>query len=282
MTSNMLLILLSVFTFFLVWWPSRRTWQASYLVFILVGLISSAITYVALFVMVILALLLIHYKKDQKFSLVAGAMALTLGLALGLHIVPGFNNYQYGSNIQLSASAVSFDIWFNWDKSMFGLLVLGIVLRDSLIRNTKDALLMIASFLPLAILGISVIYLIALAIGYSKVDWTPAFVFIPWVIKNLVFTVLAEEVFFRGIVQTQLAKLTPGRYAAHISVFLAGCLFGAAHFSGGLQYVFLSSLAGILYGYTYKITGRIEAPIITHLLLNSGHFLIFAYPYSAT
>ena len=121
-----------------------------------------------------------------------------------------------------------------------------------------------------------------MAIDYSKIDWTPAFIFIPWVIKNLVFTVLAEEVFFRGIVQTELAKLTSGCYAGHISVVIAGCLFGLAHFSGGLQYAFLSSLAGILYGYTYKITGRIEAPIITHVLLNSGHFLMFAYPYSAT
>jgi len=115
---------------------------------------------------------------------------------------------------------------------------------------------------------------------YSRFDFTPSALFWPWVLKNLFFTVLAEEILFRGLIQREIAKRVQNKYRAEIAVIVASVLFGLAHFAGGPEYVILASVAGVLYGYTYKITGRIEAPIITHLLLNSAHFIFFAYPYS--
>lgn len=281
MSNEQLMVVLTTLTFLSLWLPNPRVWQLSYAVLFSVGLASSAITYTAILPMLALLLLLIHYRKEQRYSCVSGALALVLGLALGLHLVPGFNNYEYASDITLSTSAASFDIWFNWDKSMFGLFVIGLLLHGTLIRSRNEAWATLKAFLPIAVTGIFAIYTVGVLIGYSSFDWTPAAIFLPWALKNLIFTVLAEEVFFRGIVQRQLAKHLKGAHSGHIAMVVAGVLFGLAHFAGGVNYVFLSTMAGILYGYTYHLTGRIEAPIITHFLLNAGHFLIFTYPYSA-
>jgi membrane protease YdiL (CAAX protease family) len=35
-----------------------------------------------------------------------------------------------------------------------------------------------------------------------------------------------------------------------------------------------------MYGYAYLKTGRIEAAVFAHLILNITHFLFFAYPYA--
>jgi len=277
MSNDLLMIFHTVLTFLLMWVRNERVWQMSYAAVLTIGFATSAITYMAVAPMVALVFLLVQYRKGQKYSLLAGMLALALGLALGLHVLPGFNNYEYLSDITLSVKAASFNIWFNWDKSMFGLFVLGIVLHRRLIRSRRDALTAAKSFFPIAFGGTLAIYAIGMALGYSSLDLTPNVVFLPWAIKNIVFTVLAEEVFFRGLIQNQLAR----RLNGHLAVVVAGVLFGAVHFGGGVYYVFLSSMAGILYGYTYKVTGRIEAPIITHFLLNAGHFLFFTYPYSA-
>jgi len=113
-------------------------------------------------------------------------------------VLPGFNNVQFVESARLSLSSASFDIWFNFDKSMFGLLVMGIVLHGSLIRSRADAQNTLSAVWLVALLGIVAVYAVGLLSGYSRFDWTPAAVFIPWALKNLVFTVVAEEVFFRG------------------------------------------------------------------------------------
>ena len=281
MSTNILMISLSVLTFISIWAPNKYIWQVCYCLLFVVGLATSSLTPVAMIPAALLIMCLVMYQKGQRYSLITGCMALVLGVLLGLHVLPGFNNYQFASDIFLSDSAASFDIWFNFDKSMFGFFVLGIVLHKDLIRSISGARQMLMLFMPIAVCGILAIYATGFLIGFSSLDWTPSTVFFAWALKNLVFTVVAEEVFFRGVVQNEISKRLHSRYGQHIAVIVAGALFGLAHFGGGLPFVLLSSLAGILYGYTYKATGRIEAPIVTHFLLNVGHFLIFTYPYSA-
>lgn len=276
-----LLVGLTTVTFVSLWISNAWVWRASYLVLLSVGLYSSAFNLISVAVVLVVAGLLHHYASAKRFSFFAGLLSAIVGLALGLHVVPGFENFQYLESVQLSSTAATFDLWFNFDKSLFGLFFVGFILHSQLIRTRGDLAAAIKQSAPIALGGILFVYALGMLIGYSTLDWTPAMVFLPWALKNIVFTVLAEEVFFRGFVQRELAKRITHKYAGDIAVLVAGILFGLAHFAGGLPYVLLSSLAGIVYGYTYKVTGRIEAPIAAHFLLNAGHFLFFSYPYSA-
>ena len=62
-----------------------------------------------------------------------------------------------------------------------------------------------------------------------------------------------------------------------LAIGIAGTLFGVAHVGGGWSYALLATLAGVVYGYGYWKTNRLEVPILTHVLLNAGHIVFFSY-----
>ncbi|MDP5009557.1 MAG: CPBP family intramembrane metalloprotease, partial [Glaciimonas sp.] len=104
--------------------------------------------------------------------------------------------------------------------------------------------------------------------------YTPLFL-----IVNLLFTCVAEEVFFRGVLQERLAGLLPSStMAAIIVVLCSAALFGVAHIGGGIIYVSLATLSGIGYAYAYHATKRVEAAILVHFIVNAVHFIGFTYP----
>ncbi|MEO8089080.1 MAG: CPBP family intramembrane glutamic endopeptidase [Gemmatimonadales bacterium] len=70
---------------------------------------------------------------------------------------------------------------------------------------------------------------------------------------------LAEEVLFRGVVQTGLARLLP-EWAALV---LASAGFGLAHFISP-AYALLAGLAGLYLGGLFLLQGNLLAPIVAH------------------
>ena len=121
----------------------------------------------------------------------------------------------------------------------------------------------------------------SLALLLNYVDWDPKWsnFFFVWAWKNLFYTCVAEEAFFRGVVQRQLSNVVERlRFGVHLSVGAAAVFFGLVHYAGGIAYMVLATVAGIGYGWAYQRTGRIEASILTHFLLNCAHFLFFTYP----
>lgn len=274
--------LLTILTILAVWLPRPQIWQGLYCLTLVVGFLSGSLTAWALLTLLFLLTLLWVYTRQPRYSLWAMLGLLIVGVLLGLHLLPGFNNHEYISAAQLSSDTAPFSVWFNYDKSMFAILVLGLVFHDQLIRSWPLLTRMLRELIPVMLIGLGAVYLLGMLMGYSRLDWTPSLLFIPWALKNLFFTVVAEELMFRGLVQRELALRLPAEYAGHAGVWVAAILFGAAHFAGGMQYVVLSSVAGLMYGYAYKITGKIEAAILAHFALNAGHFLFFSYPYLAS
>ncbi len=272
--------ILVVLSIILVWFRRTQAWQLAYFVTLIVALATKAITYPAFLCAFMILVFSLIYQRQNSLSLLALVALLSVGVALGLHVIPGFNNHEFAQALKLNETSGEFDIWFNYDKSMFGVLVLGFLFHDQLIRSWSEFKRVVSLIALPVLIGIPLIYLFALLMTYSRFDFTPSALFWPWVLKNLFFTVLAEELLFRGLIQAEIEKRLQHKHAAEIALMIAAILFGLAHFAGGFEYIILATVAGILYGYTYKITGRIEAPIITHLLLNSAHFIFFAYPYS--
>jgi len=117
-------------------------------------------------------------------------------------------------------------------------------------------------------------------LGYVRFDFKTTNVFFVWAVSNLFFTCITEEVFFRLFLQDTFLKISSKytKWSAPIGIGVASLLFGIAHFAGGTKYIVLACIAGIFYGYAYYKTGKIEASILTHFLLNATHFIFFSYP----
>ncbi len=85
-----------------------------------------------------------------------------------------------------------------------------------------------------------------------------------WVSAVLISPV-AEEVFFRGMLQTVLRRYVDLPWAA---IALAAIAFGAMH-TAQPQYVVPLTVLGLALGYVYERTGSLVAPVIIHVLFNS-------------
>lgn len=198
-------------------------------------------------------------------------LTLLLAFALALHLVPGYDNPLLLKEVRLSANSAPFTMYANFDKGVVGLVLMAFLCRRA------------TSWQEFAAAWKSqVLVLMALLVGVLGLGWAigliqPDFKLSPYLPQfaavNLFFVCVAEEAFFRGVIQEQLS-----RYGNTMAVSVSGLLFGAAHLGGGWQFAALASLAGLGYALLYSRTRRIEIPIAAHFLLNLVHFVAFTYP----
>ena len=202
---------------------------------------------------------------------------LILAVGLMLHRFPGFNNVRVIDGVRLSADALPFTLYLNYDKTLVGLLLVGWC--HARIARASEWRAMLITATPWAAGLIALMMLLSVAAGYVRFDPKfPAETWL-WLGVNLVFTCVAEEAFFRGLVQAQLQRLCANIPRGQLlALGAAAVLFGLAHAAGGAMYVALATIAGLGYGWIYQRTGRIEASILTHFALNAVHFFAFSYP----
>ncbi|WP_432383368.1 CPBP family intramembrane glutamic endopeptidase [Duganella sp. P38] len=209
--------------------------------------------------------------------LVCGLLAGVLALALAMHKLPGFHNPLLIDRVLLSAGAAPFSLYANFDKGAVGLILLALLCRR--VSSWAELAAVLRRTAPVLALTLLATLGFAVAAGVVGVDlkWPPqAPVFIA---VNLLFTVVAEEAFFRGLLQDRLAAaLARWRWGAGLAVIVSALLFGAAHLGGGLLYGILATIAGFGYACAYQRTRRIEAAILVHIALNAVHFIAFTYP----
>lgn len=211
----------------------------------------------------------------------SGGLVLLGGCALFLHGLPGFANPKLFSDLKLSPDAVPYSKYLNFDSALIGLGILGFGHRR--LNGIAEWGAMLRRAAPVMLTTLLLVMLLSLWLSYVRWQpkWTELFIFWAW--GNLFFTCIAEEAFFRGFIQKHLLLvLSDSRSGTVIALFGASILFGLAHWTGGIHYVLLATMAGMGYGLAYHRTQHIEASILTHFLLNSLHFLLFTYPVLAS
>ena len=206
-----------------------------------------------------------------------------LALALALHFVPGFPRPRLFS-LNLGDSRIPYALYANFDKGAAGLILLALwthtqksggALAASLGRNVHWILLTAAAPMVLA-------YFLGLRPDFKLGWYTPTFLLV-----NLLFVCVAEEIFFRQMVQQPLMnRLGQVGMGAFMASLITALLFALAHF--GLLKVFqgdaaakalgLMFVAGLAYAWIYQITRSVECAIATHFLVNAVHFIAFRYP----
>ncbi|MCE9943844.1 CPBP family intramembrane glutamic endopeptidase [Aeromonas rivipollensis] len=205
----------------------------------------------------------------QPWRGVALTLVLLWAMALTLHLVPGFDNFKVLDRVQAGPASVPFTLYLNLDKPLifFGLLLAWPALLGpgGTMRWRPLALLI----LPLAALLITAWQLGALKPEVGLPHWWWLFAF-----NNLVFTCVAEEALFRGLIQQGVAS----RSKPWLGLLVASLLFGAAHLAGGPLLVLFAALAGACYGLAFQLSGRLSVAILLHFLFNFAHLALFTYP----
>lgn len=200
-----------------------------------------------------------------------------LALLLAAHFLPGFNNLRVLDNVKLSVDAKPYTLYANFDKAAVGLVLLAFFCKRSATWAEFNASLKKA--LPLMALTVGVVLGTALVLGIVKPDFKIPDSILSFIVINLFFTCIAEEAFFRGLLQEKLSvKLASKQHGEKVAIACSALLFGLVHFGGGLAFMALATIAGLGYACIYSATKRIEAPIVAHFLFNLVHFVGFTYP----
>lgn len=228
----------------------------------------------------------VHERLPVSFQPWSGGVLQFLlvawSLALMAHILPGFNNLLVLDKVQSGPASMPYTLYLNLDKPMIffammiafpGMLTIQRTRFTALKKGPLHAGLAAGEWATLLVLFLMVMIL-ALVAGFIRPELTvPGWIWL-FALNNLLLTCVAEETLFRGYLQNLIAR----KAGMAVAVVAAGCLFGVAHYLGGLTYVVLSSVAGILYGLVYCISGRLLAAVVVHFLLNLTHLVFFTYP----
>jgi uncharacterized protein len=228
-------------------------------------------------VAVILFLISFKYHKALRLKFIWGLTFIILSGLLMFHVLPGFHNYNVVYNLQIEQGAVPYSLYLNFDKALVGISFL--FFFPFLISNCGEVKRTLLFSVKYGILVLSIVLLLSYLLGYVKFS-----VKAPWfsgyfLMANLFFTCLPEEIIFRGIIQTLFNGLFIKFKGGNLwAIAITSVLFGAMHFPGGYKYILLAAVAGFGYGWAYEKTGKIESAVLIHFMLNVFHFFFFTYP----
>ncbi len=196
-------------------------------------------------------------------------VTLLFSVALAAHLLPGFSPLVLAAPQQLSPDAPPYALRLSWDKLLVGMTLLACWLG----RPAPPALApQRAWFAALATL----LLVPGLALAIGLVGWQPKWpeMIWEWLAVNLLATVLAEELVFRGLLQPALVSWLGGRKG----VLLTAAIFGAVHLPFSPLFALVAGLAGLGYGLAFHYSGRLSVAIALHLGVNLCHLLLLSYP----
>ncbi|HYD59397.1 MAG TPA: CPBP family intramembrane glutamic endopeptidase [Noviherbaspirillum sp.] len=255
-------------------------WPFAFIGALIAGLVSGHLAWPALVwlgALAITAYIAGRADANRPLQIIFMSLTVLLALALALHLLPGFRNPVLVANIKFSPDAAPFTQYANFDKAAVGLILLAFLANRS--RSAQERRSVLLRALPIAAITAATVIAAGIVAGYVRPDlklswYTPVFL-----ATNLLFVCVAEEAFFRGLIQEQLGRLLSGTpFGAAAAVVISALLFGVAHLAGGIPYAGIATLAGLGYAFSYAVTKRIEAPILVHFGVNAVHFIGFTYP----
>ena len=212
------------------------------------------------------------------WRLFACMSAAIITLALYTHFVKGFNNILLFPEWRSSLDALPINIYANYDKGIVALLILGLYLP--VIKSRKELGRMLLATVPWMILTSVIILFLTKYLQIIKWDPKIPLISLTWLVLQLFFVVIPEEVFYRGFIQHEIAKKLNNPFAGLFAVLTTSLLFALIHilFIPNLAFITLTFITSLLYGGIFQLSGKIESSILTHYFVNTLHFFLFTYP----
>lgn len=266
------------------WKLTLPIWSIVAALSVLVAWLEGTVDFQGVAVVVVYSALLAG-SLGVKTPLFKNFILLSLGLyslALATHALPGFSNLFIVKNSLITPDAVPFSLYANFDKGLVGLFLIAYFFRG----KSENAYFIkpVNWGLVCVIVLITIAASLGLAAAFGMIRFEPKVppFWLTFLLINVFFTCVAEEAFFRGFLQWALSRVWSDKPYWVLSPVVSALLFGAAHFSAGIEYVFVATVAGLGYAYIFHRTGRIELAILCHFALNLVHFFFFTYPMLAT
>jgi len=205
-------------------------------------------------------------------------IAAIISISMFTHFMKGFYNIKLLSDWQFSADALPINLYLNFDKPMIALFILTFTLP--LITTKKQLLNMLYITLPWAILTIVLTLGIGSWLHVINFDLKFPMITFIWLVIQLFFVVIPEEVFFRGFLQKEITLDLNNKASGILAIIVVSLLYALLHllWIPDLTLFFGVFILGIFYGGIYLITDRIESSILVHYLFNIAHFFFFTYP----
>jgi membrane protease YdiL (CAAX protease family) len=241
-----------------------------------VALIAGAVTPTGVAVVLLLIALCTARERSTSMWLRVLMMAaiVVIALAMALHKAPGFYNPMIARDVAQGAAPVT--QYINLDKAIVGIILIAFYGQPARTRADWRA---VGSAWPIVVA--TPVLVLGLALLTGVVEWAPK---LPsstgtFLASNLLITCVAEEAFFRALMQRGLQNSLSGkRYGVAVAIGVTSIVFGIAHLGGGVPMILLATLAGIGYGLALWRSGRIEAAILAHFVVNALRFLLVTGP----
>lgn len=243
-------------------WFTKKLWAYGIGLSILSALFTDIITYESLPFLALLSGLWVLYLRTQNAILFV--LIVSYSIAFKWHLIPGFN------------APLGDRLFLRFDSPLVGLAPLFFL--TPLAQQWHEWKDVFTKGLLITAVGLLAMTLLAVTSGVVSLHIKiPSHPLIRYSF-NLIFVSIIEEAFYRAFIQDKLIKwLQP--YNKSIALILTSLLFTFAHLYwapniGTFVFIFL---AGLLYGYVYIATKRIESAILCHFLLNVLHMTFFTY-----
>lgn len=216
----------------------------------------------------------VQAQRPQPVRMLGYALFIAVALSLRAHLVPGFHN-PLVLDTQFSEGATRFRMYFNLDKL---LIVLWVAYAWRQVKWEASPQRAVA--VGVVVSAATLVLCIGMAWGSGLVVWDPKWPSTAWVwaLNNLLLVCVAEEVLFRGFIQSGLSQQwRKWRHGPLAAIAVGAALFGLAHAGGGYAYMLLAAIAGVGYGFAYRRGGMLAA-VVAHAVFNMIHFGFFTYP----
>jgi membrane protease YdiL (CAAX protease family) len=212
---------------------------------------------------------LLLYADTPLPSALWTPLSLLACIAFAAHLIPGFSATTLWSPRQLSSDAAPYTLRLSWDKLLVGVALLAWWLGQK--HPSKPLSTGVWLTAGLTLVGVP---LLALALGLVgwQAKWPPQLWL--WLAVNLGVAVLAEELLFRGLLQTRLVSWL----GAWAGIGLTALLFAAVHVPFSPLFAVVAGIAGLGYGLIFHFSGRISLAIALHGAVNLLHLLLLSYP----
>jgi CAAX protease family protein len=199
---------------------------------------------------------------------------------LAIHLIPGFATTTVFGPALLGDSTIPYTLNANLDKACGALLVLFCFRYYTTISfNPPFTEALTTEILVKTMAAISAVFALGILLG---VEADPKFgqLTLAFIFFNLFVTCVAEEAFFRLLIQRFLFKKTAHAYLAIIGSSL---IFTLAHLHTGpgmIERLTLIFAAGLLSAWAFQRTRSLLLAILIHFCINIIHLSLFVYPAS--